>query len=88
MIAPYLHCINIAGLIVNAIGAALLIIFTSPSLDVTENGENLMVWKNEPPTPERAANIRKYVKHKYGFKGGVVFLAVGYVLQLIAALLG
>lgn len=85
----YIHCINILGLLVNAIGAALLIFFTSPTLDVTENGENYFAWRNDAPSPEvRAANLKKYFRHKYGFKGGVVMLSVGYVLQLIAAVLG
>ena len=84
----YLHCINLTWLLVNATGAALLIFFTSPPLDVTEHGENFFAWRNDPPSPEaRTANLKKYIRHKYGFKGGVVMLTVGYVFQIIAAVL-
>jgi len=88
MLSTYAHCTNIFGLVVNAAGAALLIFFTSPPLDVTESGENFIPWRNDPQSPEqRAANLRKYLKHKYGFKSGVVMLTLGYVLQFIAAIL-
>jgi hypothetical protein len=87
MITP--QHLNIIGLIVNAIGAILLIIFTSPPLDVTENGEHYMKWTSDPLSDEqRAANKRKYFWNKFGFKGGVVFLTVGYLIQLWAAVLG
>lgn len=85
----YAQCFNILGLFVSALGAALLILFTSPGLDVTETGEVLGMWKNEKMLPEqRAANVRKYVRHKYGFRGGVVLLTLGYTLQLFAAVFG
>ena len=88
MFSTYAHCVNILGLLVNAIGAALLIFFTSPPLDVTERGESFIAWRNDPPSQDvRAKNLKKYKKHKFGFKGGVILLTVGYVLQLIAAVL-
>ncbi len=85
----YVQSFNILGLLINAIGAALLIKFTNPGLNVTETGEILGMWKNEKIPPElRAANIRKYARHKYGYRGGVVLLTVGYALQLFAAVFG
>lgn len=83
-----LHCLNIVGLIINATGTGLLIVFTSPGLNVSEEGESLVGWKNSPNADQRVTNMRKYLKHKYGFKAGVVLLPIGYVFQLIAASLG
>lgn len=79
------HIINVAGLFINMIGAGLLILFTRPNLNVTEKGENIVSWSNSPSQEQRVENLRKYRKHKYGFKVGVVLLTLGYVLQLIAA---
>ncbi len=71
----------------NAIGASLLITFTSPGLDVTKTGENMVSWASSPTPKQRVANIRKYKKHKFGFKAGLVLLGVGYVLQFVVAIL-
>ena len=79
------QCLSIAGLLINALGALLLIAFTSPGLDVTKTGESLFTWTNEPPPEQLAANRRKYRRHRAGFKAGVTLLLVGYVLQLVAA---
>lgn len=80
--------INVFGLVLNSVGAGLLIAFTSPGLNVTETGEGLIGWTNSPTPEQRAINLRKYRMHKCGFKAGVVLLAVGYVFQLLATVLG
>lgn len=72
----------------NAVGAGLLIAFTSPGLDVTKNGEVISKWLTNPTPEQSEKNRRKYRMHKRGFKTGVVLLAVGYVIQLFAAILG
>lgn len=82
------RCINVLGLALNAIGAVLLIVFTSPGLNVTETGEGLIGWINSPTPKQRAINLRRYRIHKYGFKAGVVLLAVGYIFQLFAVIIG
>lgn len=38
-----LHCINVLGLLVNAVGAGLLIFFMSPPLDVTKRWRELHI---------------------------------------------
>ncbi len=78
------HIINVTGLVINMIGALLLVLFTSPNLDVTETGESFVRWTNSPPSDQRVKNRRKYAKHKHGFKAGVVLLTLGYALQVIA----
>lgn len=89
MTTAYLHFFNILGLVINAFGACLLIFFTSPQLDVTATGDNITTWvNNELPSEQRAANLKKYKKHKYGFKGGVIMLTIGYALQLLSVILG
>jgi hypothetical protein len=81
------QCINVLGLALNAIGACLLIAFTSPGLSVTDKGEELVGWTNSPPPEQRAINLRKYRMHKCGFKMGIVLLAIGYIFQLLAAII-
>ena len=81
------QCLTVAGLLLNALGACLLVAFTSPGLDVTKTGENMAGWTNSPTPEQRDINIRKYRRHACGFKAGVVLLVVGYVLQLLAELL-
>lgn len=83
-----LQFINVSGLAVNAIGAGLLIAFTSPGLNVTETGERLVGWTGSPTPEQRVINLRKYRRNSCGFKVGVVLLAIGYILQLFAAFFG
>ena len=78
--------LNLAGLGLNAIGALLLVLFTSSNLDVTKTGESFISFFNSPPPEQRTANLKRHCRHSRGFKIGFWLLLVGYGLQIAAAL--
>jgi hypothetical protein len=72
------------GLIFNATGAFLLIFFPFPGLNISKTGEVGMILTGGSITDkQRAVNKWKYKKYWWGSKAGVVFLVVGFVLQLV-----
>jgi hypothetical protein len=79
--------LNLVGLAVNFVGALLLVFFTSPALMVTKEGKGIVGWTNEPTSQEIEKNKRLYRWHQRGFKGGMLLLCVGFLLQLLAELM-
>lgn len=73
---------NLLGLALNFIGALLLVIFRSPGLDVTADGRGIVQWENEPTAESRAKNLRRYWINASATRIGLIFLCVGFLLQL------
>ncbi len=76
---------NLFGLFLNFVGGLLLVIFTSPPLDVTAGGLPVMRWTADATPEQQLANQRRYRLHRIGFNAGVILLTVGFFLQLVVA---
>jgi hypothetical protein len=77
--------LNVAGLVFPSLGALVLLAYPSPAqpLGVTQEGEGIIRWTTSPTEANRA----QWKKYRYGYQIGVALLALGFVLQLVAAIL-
>ena len=76
--------LNLLGLLLCFAGALLLALFRMPALELTADGRPLAQGAAEPAPAERAANLRRYWRHAAATRVGLVFLCVGFALQLLA----
>jgi hypothetical protein len=80
------ECLNIIALIFGFAGAMVLIKYQSPVvLWVTQEGEGMFQFTNSPTPQEREANKAKWRKYMRAYQAGVALLALGFLLQLAAA---
>jgi hypothetical protein len=77
---------NLLGLLLCFAGTLLLALFRIPSLELTADGRSLAQGAAEPPPAERAGNLRRYWRHAAATRVGLIFLCVGFALQLLAFL--
>lgn len=73
---------NLMGLVLCFVGSLLLVFFRAPAVEVTSDGRSLS--GPEPAPTERSANLRRYWRNAAITKVGLVFLCVGFGLQLLA----
>jgi hypothetical protein len=78
--------LNLLGLLLCFAGALLLALFRMPSLELSADGRSLAQGAAEPAPAERAGNLRRYWRHAAATRVGLVFLCVGFALQLLAFL--
>ncbi|HSS46602.1 MAG TPA: hypothetical protein VLL03_04205 [Burkholderiales bacterium] len=76
--------LTLLGLVLNFVGALLLMFFRFPALDVTADGRSLGQWQNEPTPEERSKNLRRYWRNEVATRAGLICLCVGFVFQLLA----
>jgi hypothetical protein len=79
--------INFAGLFLAGIGAFLLVFFSLPALDVTKDGQPLILFTGTRSDVVVEANKRKYNRHSFWSRSGVCLLAIGFALQIVGALI-
>jgi hypothetical protein len=72
---------NVSGLVLNIVGTGLLLRFGLPP-DVSPNG-NVYLVAEQPDQAE----VRKGARYKRYGRAGMVLLLVGFILQLLGAVL-
>jgi len=87
-----IHSLNVAGLIMNGFGALILVFCPPPDLprEITPDGleKHSFTWASGfPGSGDTRKNKFKYYMRLYGFRIGLGFLVVGFLLQLVAELL-
>jgi hypothetical protein len=78
------RALGIVGLVLNMIGAGLLLWFPPATRRFTQDGRLVNAWVNNP-TPE---GLRGYRRQTRGFLLAIGLLVVGFFLQLLALLSG
>jgi hypothetical protein len=71
------HLLGIVGLVLNAIGAAMLLWFPPEVRRYTEQGA-LVITPVLIPLPE---NVPKYLRQKWGFRVAIACFVLGFILQ-------
>jgi hypothetical protein len=78
--------INFTGLVVGFIAStAMALIGPSTSLPVTETGEGKLTFVNTPTNEQRVRNLRRMRHRECLYRLFFAALAIGFVLQGIAA---
>src|SRR2546425_1027567 len=87
-----IHSLNIAGLIMNGLGTLILVFSPPPNVprEITSDGleKHSVTWASGfPGSGDTRKNRFKYHMRLYGFRIGLGFLVVGFLLQLVAEIL-
>ena len=72
--------LNLLGMILNFVGALLLLLFRIPGLDVTADGRD--IGQGEPTPEARSKNLRRYWKNEMATRAGLICLCIGFALQI------
>jgi hypothetical protein len=70
------HPLAAAGLVLNMVGAALLLRYPPAAVTLLEDGAEVSTWV-------MPATKRRHVLQKWGFRMAIVALLIGFGLQLI-----
>jgi hypothetical protein len=76
------HWLALAGLVLNTVGAGLLLWYSPATRRFTKDGREAGTWVNNP-TPE---GLRGYRRQMLGFGFAIGSLIAGFFLQLLALL--
>lgn len=75
--------LTLLGMVLNFVGALLLVLFRFPALTVTADGRELGPPRGEPMPEARSRNLRRYWKNEIATRAGLICICVGFALQLI-----